>query len=137
MFGVWYKWGGAYRRRWVISNFGSKMKGLSERGLYRKGGLSRAFTVSTCLLALAFTYKVCLEKASHDVRGTETNGVPKGGDWGSGPPHFSKSWSARFAQKCNKIGGGGGRADLSRSGFEKQAKNVFQLVVRFWSLRNV
>ena len=27
---------------------------------------------------------------------------------GSGPPHFSKSWSSRFPRKCDKIGGGGG-----------------------------
>ena len=32
---------------------------------------------------------------------------PRGAMGGSGPPHFSKSWSSRFAQKCNKIGGGG------------------------------
>ena len=25
-----------------------------------------------------------------------------------GGPHFSKSWSSRFARKCNEIGGGGG-----------------------------
>ena len=38
------------------------------------------------------------------------------------PPHFSKSWSLRFAQKCNKIGGGGGSGRSGRS-------------VKKWSLR--
>ena len=41
------------------------------------------------------------------------------GEWGT--PHFSKSWSSRFAQKFNKIDGGG----IDRSGIS----------VKKWSLR--
>ena len=52
---------------------------------------------------------------------------------GSGPPHFSKSWSSRFAQKCNKIGrGGGGLGPIGQicqevvsEILEKQAENSF------------
>ena len=67
---------------------------------------------------------------------------PRGGMGGSGPPHFSKSWSSRFTQKCNKIGWGGGGVgqicqEVVSEILEKQAKNGFEgLVARFWLLRN-
>ena len=68
------------------------------------------------------------------VRLQPTSGVPNGGEWGgggSGPPHFSKSWSSRFAQKCKKIGGGGVgqicQKEVSEI-LEKQAKTGFSRV---------
>ena len=52
---------------------------------------------------------------------------------GSGPPHFSKSWSSRFAQKCDKIGGGGGGVgqicqEVVSEILEKQEENGFSRV---------
>ena len=63
------------------------------------------------------------------------------GEWGSGPPYFPKSWSSRFAQKCNKIGGGGGVGQICQevvSEFlQKKAKNGFSRVgSKVWFLRN-
>ena len=60
-------------------------------------------------------YDVNNYEKHHDSIPRLSSGVPKGGEWGVRTPHFSKSWSSRFARKCNKISGGG-RADLSRSG---------------------
>ena len=56
------------------------------------------------------------------------------GEWGVRTPHFSKSWSSRFAQKCNEIGGGGGGVgqicqEVVSEILEKQAKNAFSRVV--------
>ena len=62
----------------------------------------------------------------------KTSGVPKGGFWGSGPhTHFSKSWSSRFAQNCNTVGGGGvGQIcqEVVCENLEKQARNGFARV---------
>ena len=65
---------------------------------------------------------------------------PRGGMGGPDPP-LSKSWSSRFAQKCNKIGGEGGSdrsvKKWSLSPFKRKQRMVFQgLVARFWFLRN-
>ena len=57
---------------------------------------------------------------------------PKGEWGGSGPPHFSKSWSSRFARKCNKIGWRGGVGQICLEVvseiLEKQTKNCFSRV---------
>ena len=62
------------------------------------------------------------------------------GEWGVRTPHFSKSWTSRFARKNNKIFGGGSWADLSRRGLwdpGKASRLVFQgFAARFWFLRN-
>ena len=55
------------------------------------------------------------------------------GEWGVRTPHFSKSWSSRFAQRCNKIGGGGGGVgqicqEVVFEILQKQAQNVFSRV---------
>ena len=45
------------------------------------------------------------------------SGVPKGGNGGSGPPTFQKVGPRDSHKNVIKlVGGGGGRADLSRSG---------------------
>ena len=49
--------------------------------------------------------------------------------WFSRTPHFAKSFSSRFTQKCNKIGWGWGIGQISQEVvseiLEKQAKNGF------------
>ena len=53
-----------------------------------------------------------------------------GGVW---TPHFPKSWSSRFTQKCNKIGGGGvGQIcqEVISEILQKKAKNGFSRVGR-------
>ena len=48
---------------------------------------------------------------------------------GPGSTHFSKRWSSSFAQKCNKLGGGGGVTQICQEVvseiLEKQAANGF------------
>ena len=66
---------------------------------------------------------------------SEHSGISKGGMGGP------KSWSSRFAQKCDKIGGGGGSGrsvkKWSLSFFKRKQRMVFQgLVARFWFLRS-
>ena len=58
---------------------------------------------------------------------------PRGGMGGPDPP-LSKSWSSRFAQKCNKIGGEGGGGvgqicqEVVSESLQKKAKNGFSRV---------
>ena len=71
-----------------------------------------------------------------------SSGVPKGGMGGGGPdPPLFKSWSSRFARKCNNISGGGGSGrsvkKWSLRFMKSKQRIVFQgLVARFWFRRN-
>ena len=50
------------------------------------------------------------------------------GEWGARTPHFSKSWSSIFAQKCNKIGEGGVGQEVVSEILEKKAQKAFSRV---------